>query len=169
MGEGRSDNNGPATFVTTFSKEYKQVVDIIKRNLPILYSGTGLHKVLGVGCHFSSRRAPTLDSLLSLSLFTSQKHQPTWLSYPGSFPCNLKHVDTVVRMPLLGHLAQEKVNSTLTVGFILQCTLYFVLHVICSMWGALHVPYALQGVLNTIHMRHSISENAMLGICLLSG
>lgn len=61
-------NNFIAIFVTTFSIEYHHIVNIIKKNLPILYTDKELHAVLGPGCRFWSRRAPTLGTLLSPSL-----------------------------------------------------------------------------------------------------
>lgn len=76
-------------FVTTYSMQYQDIVKIVKQCLPILYADKALYDVHQRGCSFSSKKCPTLGSVLSPSLFRSQTRQSshTWLNVTGSYPC----------------------------------------------------------------------------------
>lgn len=63
--------NCPVKFSITFSRQYNQIVNIVKRHLPMLSVETSLHHVLNAGVRFMSRRAPTLANMVFPSVFIS--------------------------------------------------------------------------------------------------
>lgn len=71
-------------FTTTFSLQYNQVVRIVKRYLPILSADERMKSILDTPVKFVAKKALTLGSMVSPSLFRSRITQrDTWLSTVG--------------------------------------------------------------------------------------
>lgn len=80
--------SSPITFTTGFIVQYWQVVSIVKKHLPLLYSDENVRSILGDGVRFVSKRAPTLGNLVSPTYFSSHdKTGSTWLHALGSYKC----------------------------------------------------------------------------------
>lgn len=75
-------------FSTPYSLQFKQIVGIIQKHLPILHADAGFSEVLQGGYKCVSRRALTLGNILSPSLVSSRtESRPTWLRHKGCFQC----------------------------------------------------------------------------------
>lgn len=73
-------------FSTPFSKQYYDVVQIIKRYLPLLNGDETFKNILPV--KFVAKHAQTLGNAVSPSLFTSgSKHGDNWIHTSASFKC----------------------------------------------------------------------------------
>lgn len=81
------DTHNPITFVTTFSREYDSIKDIISKYFPVLYADSDLAPILSAGCRFPRSRSQTLGNILSPRLFSSSGHNKTWLYVQGSYIC----------------------------------------------------------------------------------
>lgn len=77
-------------FVPTYSTEFSAVRSIIKKFLPLLDQGNILRTLLKQGSGFSTRKPPTLASILSPSLPRSSSHQH-WLTQRRFFKCRRNH------------------------------------------------------------------------------
>lgn len=76
------------TFSTTYSRQFNNIVNIVKKHLPILSVENSLREVLDEGIRFVSRRAPTIANKVSPSMYRSvSSDRPTWLSTVGFFKC----------------------------------------------------------------------------------
>lgn len=56
-------------FSTTYSPQFNKVSSIIEKHLPILYTHENVKNILGEGVKCICRRAPTIGTKLSPSLF----------------------------------------------------------------------------------------------------
>lgn len=97
--------NKSIAFSTTFSNEYKQIVKIVKKHLPLLNSDPDLNKILTPGVRFVSKRAPTIGNLVSPSFFSScvTKSQSNWLHLKGCFKCGHSRCITCHHIDVADH------------------------------------------------------------------
>lgn len=76
-------------FSTTYSVEFRKMVAIIEKNVPILHSDLAVSQVLSDGYNCVAKKAPTIGNILSSSLlFSKLDNEPTWLKYIGCFRAN---------------------------------------------------------------------------------
>lgn len=83
----RDTNKNPVTFSTIYSPQYRKITNIIKKHLPLLRGNRKMCTILDTGIRYVSRRAPTLGSIISPSLFTVETPSANWLSTRGFFGC----------------------------------------------------------------------------------
>lgn len=77
-------------FITTYSTEFTKIRQIINKYIPILKQDTNLHHVLMDGVKSVTRKAPTLQTMLSPSLISiPNKKKGSWLNLKGFFKCGL--------------------------------------------------------------------------------
>lgn len=91
IGSHSNSTDRSITFCTTYSSQFLQIVRIIKHYLLLLCTHDQLHDIMGSGVRFISKKAPTLGTMISPSLYinltgTSQ----TWLTMKGFFSCGYK-------------------------------------------------------------------------------
>ncbi|XP_053545365.1 uncharacterized protein LOC128636363 [Bombina bombina] len=84
---GRQENKQKPLFITSYSNQYYQVCNIIRRNLPILRDDQKLRNSISDGCQFIYKRNMTLGNILSPSLLKTNKAQNSWLHFKGTFKC----------------------------------------------------------------------------------
>lgn len=76
------------TFSTIYSPQFPSIVAIIKKHLPLLSIDDTIRKIIPNGIQYVSSRAPTLGTILSPSLFLSNKPNNTnWLTTKGFHKC----------------------------------------------------------------------------------
>lgn len=81
----RTQHNSNVYFVTKYSKQYKQICNIIKKNWHILHGDPILLELFPNLPSFASRRAPTLQDKLVQSHLGPKT---SWLQKPkGTYPC----------------------------------------------------------------------------------
>lgn len=77
-------------FNTTYSKQFIKIRDIVNKFIPVLKQDTNLHDVLKDGIKSVTRKAPTLQTMLSPSFIsTLNKKKGSWLNLKGFFRCGL--------------------------------------------------------------------------------
>lgn len=79
------------TFCITYSSQFQQVVRIVKRHLPLLCTHDQPHNIMGSGVRFINKKAQTLGTMLSPSLYINPTgNSQTWLTTKGFFRCGHK-------------------------------------------------------------------------------
>ncbi|XP_056372514.1 proheparin-binding EGF-like growth factor isoform X1 [Hyla sarda] len=76
--------------VTSYSKQFRTISNILQKYLPILENDNALFNYDKSRIRVVSRRGPFLGSKLSPSLFLTSDKGPstsTWLTYPGTWKC----------------------------------------------------------------------------------
>ncbi|OCT65995.1 hypothetical protein XELAEV_18042249mg [Xenopus laevis] len=75
-------------FITTYSKQFYKIKNIVKKYLPVLNGDEKLRVVMENGCRFVTWRARTLGNILSPSDVCEKINSPkNWLSMVGTFRC----------------------------------------------------------------------------------
>lgn len=95
----------PLTFVTTFIKEYQQIMNMMGKYLPILYQDLVLEHILYDGVRFVARNAKSLGNTVSPSALPMPS-QHTCLRHMGCYKCGQS------RCGLRKYLQQAKVFSS---------------------------------------------------------
>lgn len=115
-----SEPNQPSiTFSTQYSPQFPAICNIIKRYLPMLTSNDNLRATVDQGVRFVSRKAPTLGSTLSPSLFTTQiSPNMTWLNTVGFHSCGHTHC------LVCGHIQKQKSFESYVTGQSYKLTRY---------------------------------------------
>lgn len=78
------------TFSTPYSLEITKIRNTVTKYLPILCNDPVYHEILSGGIRSVSRRAPTLGSSLSPSLFLGTQPGAYWLYFKGNFKCGIR-------------------------------------------------------------------------------
>lgn len=147
-------NRNKIHFVTTYSRQYNQIVAIVKKCLPILYVDKTLYDILQQGYSFSSRRAPTLGSILSPSLFHPHHPPRTWLSTTGSFPCGTSTCRQCRRHRKTKTVTSFSTGKTYTLKHFINCSSKSVVYVVeCSACQIQYVGCTIR------HLRIRVSEH----------
>lgn len=143
---------------------------MIKHCLPILYADKTLYDILKQGCKFSRKKAPTLGTMLSPSLFHS--HSPPssslWPETVGSYPCGFatckqfkihKKSRSVTSFSQKTYSLKNYINyNSKMVVYIKECS-------ICQMQYVGCIIHNLQECLN-ISMIHSMLMQKTFPACL---
>lgn len=158
-------NKNKVNFVTTFSLEYNKIVAILKECLPILYADKDLYSVIKGGCNFSCRRAPSLGSMLSPSLFCSRKpNKPqTWLSTTGSYMCGLNTCKQCHKHKKSTSVTSFTTNKTYAIKQYINCSSKSVVYVIqCSACNLQYVGCTIRPLRVRIseHVNDTTNTNA---------
>lgn len=75
-------------FSTPFSRQFRQISNIIHKHIPMLHADPGFSRILTKGYKCVSKKAANLGNLLSPSLVTYKNNiPPTWLKHVGCFKC----------------------------------------------------------------------------------
>ncbi|CAJ0965350.1 unnamed protein product [Ranitomeya imitator] len=79
------------TFTTTYSPQFKEITDIIRKRIPMLSQDKKLNQILSKPVRYIAKKAPSLNNILSPSLFVSEdkrlKEKENWLSTKGTYKC----------------------------------------------------------------------------------
>lgn len=77
----------PPTFVTTFSTNFQEVTDIVKRYLPILYQDPAPDTFLTNGIQCVARKVKSIGCVLSPSALPPSDSN-SWIKFKGFFKCS---------------------------------------------------------------------------------
>lgn len=127
----------PVTFSTMFSLQYKQIVGIIKKHLPLLSAESSMQKIMDKGVSFISRRAPTIGGKdLSSLFFKESTNKDTWLSAKVYYRCG-HQLCTACGYSRLTHMFQscctgESCKIKLFINCNTKCVVYLVSCVLCN-------------------------------------
>ena len=120
-------------FSTTFSSEFNQIKSIVNKNLPMLYGDPAYQHILERGVKTVSRRAPSLGSRLSPSLFSSQHTGANWLQLQGTFKCGMngcRYCKLIKTGSLVHSYSSDK---SFPIKHFINCNTKFVIYVVaCS-------------------------------------
>ncbi|CAJ0963763.1 unnamed protein product [Ranitomeya imitator] len=76
-------------FTTTYSPQFKEITDIIRKRIPMLSQDKKLNQILSKPVRYIAKKAPSLNNILSPSLFLSEdkrlKEKENWLSTKGTY------------------------------------------------------------------------------------
>ncbi|XP_053576975.1 uncharacterized protein LOC128666408 [Bombina bombina] len=75
------------TFVTTYTSQFNEICNIIKKNFRTLRGDDVLKNVVDRGCRFVSRRNITIGNMISPSMLKKTKRESSWLSCKGHYRC----------------------------------------------------------------------------------
>lgn len=99
------------TFSTQYSPQFGSITKIIDKYLPMLSSDDNLRSVLNNRVRYVSKRASTLGSIVSLSLYLSESHTPTrWLNTVCFISCG--HTRCLV----CSHILKQNTFGSLSTG-----------------------------------------------------
>lgn len=131
------------TFSATYSLQYSQITQSIKKYLPILSAEESLHKTLKNLVCFVSRRAPTIGDRVSPSMFTETQSRDTCLKCTGFYrcghnqciACNHAHVINTFTSCNTGesHQVRQYINcNTRYVVYLITCKVCNIQYVGCT-------------------------------------
>ena len=120
-------------FSTPYSSEFNGIKSIVNKYLPILYGDTTYQHILEKGIKTVSRRAPTLGSKLSPSLFQSHNTSMNWLQFQGTFKCGTNGCRYCKLIKTGQHVHSCSSEKSFPIKHFINCNTKFVIYVIgCS-------------------------------------
>lgn len=124
-------------FSTPYSSKFTKLKSIVTKYLLILLNYPVYHEILSI--RSVSRRAPTLGSSLSPSLFPHTQSWSNWLHFKGNFECGIKGCN-YCRHIKKGKLVQSCINGkTFDILSFINCNTRFLVYLITC--EVCHIQY----------------------------
>lgn len=116
--KGQQNKQLPGTiFSTPYSKEYHKIKQIVDKNITLLKGD----QKMALGYHCVSRKAPTLATYLSPSLFCSPRSNHTWLSTKGFFKCGETRCEMCKWVNNTKEIRSSNTNKVFQIQGIMNC------------------------------------------------
>uniref|UniRef100_A0A803JQE7 Reverse transcriptase domain-containing protein n=1 Tax=Xenopus tropicalis TaxID=8364 RepID=A0A803JQE7_XENTR len=149
-------------FITTYSRQFYEIKNVIQKFLPVLYNDSQLASVLKNGCKFVTRRAPTLGNVLSPTILKSKSAKSTWLTTCGTYRCGARRCITCTHVNCSVEFVSSVTHRTFKMRFYANCNTHHVVYLLtCARCSIQYVGCTIRSLKCRMreHIGHIVAKN----------